>query len=112
MHKDVVTEVPPGCTLLLRSEKYPIHSFVKPHKASSPDKPLAQVITIQGHPEFTPSIINHITDVRAGQGIFDPEVTAEARRRAGGKDGSGGEGEGRLGWAIWRVMLQNLQTQG
>lgn len=107
MHKDVVTELPPGCHLLLKSEKYPIHSFVKHFPDSTSEKPLAHVLTIQGHPEFTPAIINHITDVRAP--IFGPEATVEARRRAGGKDGTGGEGHGRLGWAVWRVMLQRQQ---
>lgn len=96
---------------MLKSDKYPIHSYVKPHKSSTPGKPAAHVLTIQGHPEFTPSIINHITDLRSEQGIFDTEATAEARRRAGGKDGSGGEGIGRLGWAIWRVMLQDLRAE-
>lgn len=111
MHKDVVTKVPPGCDLLLRSEKYPVHSFVKKHPASTPEKPLAQILTIQGHPEFTPDIVNRLVDLRSSAGIFDPEATAEARRRLGGKDGSGGEGEGRLGWAIWRVMLQDLPAK-
>jgi hypothetical protein len=87
-----------------------VHSFVKHHPASTADKPLAQVLTIQGHPEFTPAIVNHIIDARAGL-VFAEDETKEARRRAPGKDGSGGEGEGRLGWAIWRVMLQDLPPQ-
>lgn len=111
MHRDVVTQMPPGCDLLLRSEKYAVHSFAKKHPASTPEKPLTQILTIQGHPEFTPSIVSHITDLRSSTGVFDAEATAEARRRLGGKDGSGGEGQGRLGWAIWRVMLQDLPAK-
>ncbi|GMK56189.1 hypothetical protein CspeluHIS016_0300290 [Cutaneotrichosporon spelunceum] len=110
MHKDVVTKVPPGCDLLLRSDKYPVHSFVKKHPASTPEKPLAQILTIQGHPEFTPGIVSSLVEMRAAAGVFNTDVAAEARRRLGGKDGSGGEGEGRLGWAIWRVMLQDLSA--
>lgn len=108
MHKDHVPEVPPGCQLLLRSERYPVHSFVKLHPASTPERPLAQVLTVQGHPEFTPAIVNIMVDVRSSMGVFDDATTAEARRRLVGKDGSGGEGVGRVGDAIWRVMLQDL----
>ncbi|KAL1412394.1 NEDD8 activating enzyme [Vanrija albida] len=112
MHRDHVPALPPGTQLLGSSEKYPVHSFVKLHPASTPAKPLAQILTIQGHPEFTPSIVNHITDARAEGGIFTPEVAAEGHRRAAGVDGTGGEGEGRLGTAIWKVMLQDLPSQG
>lgn len=100
--------VPPGCQLLLTSERYPVHSFVKLHPASTPEKPLAQVLTIQGHPEFTPGIVQRMVNARAEQGIFDGPTTAEANRRLGGKDGSGAEGYGRLGWAMWKVIMQEL----
>jgi GMP synthase-like glutamine amidotransferase len=110
MHKDNVPTVPPGCTLLMKSERYPVHSFVKHHAASTPDKPLAQVLTIQGHPEFFPELVSLMVDARSGL-IFNEEETKEARRRLPGKDGSGGEGEGRIGWAIWRVMLQDLPAK-
>lgn len=82
--------------------------MIKYHSSSTQSNPLAHILTIQGHPEFTPSIVSHVVDARASTGIFDPEVTAEALRRLGGKDGSGGEGLGRVGWAIWRVLLQDL----
>lgn len=82
--------------------------MVKLHQSSTPSKPLAQIFTVQGHPEFTPEIVNKILDVRIAGGVLSQEEGEESRRRAGGKDGSGGEGYGRLGWAIWRVMLQDL----
>lgn len=64
------------------------------------------ILTFQGHPEFTPRIVNLLTDRRHDQGIFDDATEHEARRRAGGRDGVvGGEGDGRLGWAIWKVLL-------
>lgn len=84
--------------------------MIKLHPASTPSAPLAQIFTVQGHPEFTPDIVNRMLDVRVPAGIFSPEEGAESRRRAGGKDGSGGEGYGRVGWAIWRVMLQDLPS--
>ncbi|WWD20825.1 hypothetical protein CI109_105302 [Kwoniella shandongensis] len=76
------------------------------HPASTSSKPIAQILTVQGHPEFTPSIVSKIVDARSAMGIFDENAAAEARRRLGGKDGSGGEGFGRIGWAVWRVLLQ------
>ncbi|KIR70836.1 cytoplasmic protein [Cryptococcus deuterogattii CA1014] len=108
MHKDHVPSLPPGCTLLLSTPRYPIHSFFRPHPQSTPSHPLAQILTIQGHPEFTPSIVNHVVNARDASGVFDEATTKEARRRAGGKHGTGGEGFGRIGWAVWRVLLQDL----
>ncbi|OWZ29081.1 cytoplasmic protein [Cryptococcus neoformans A2-102-5] len=108
MHRDHVPSLPPGCTLLLSTPRYPIHSFYKPHPLSTPSRPLAQILTVQGHPEFTPSIVNHVINARAATGVFDEQTVKEARRRAGGKDGTGGEGFGRIGWAVWRVLLQDL----
>ncbi|WVO16933.1 hypothetical protein L204_104619 [Cryptococcus depauperatus] len=107
MHKDHVPFVPPGCILLAKSDKYPVHSVLKLHPASTQSNPLAQVLTIQGHPEYTPSIVHHVINSRAASGVFDNITVQEARRRAGGRHGTGGEGFGRIGWAIWRVMLQN-----
>jgi len=71
-------------------------------------EPKARIFTIQGHPEFTPSIVSHVIDARVKTGVFKGKEAEEAKRRMGGKDGTGGEGLGRLGWAIWRVMLQDL----
>jgi GMP synthase-like glutamine amidotransferase len=102
-----VPDLPPDFHLLLKSEKYQIHSMVKYHPQN---ENLARIFTIQGHPEFTPSIVSHVIDAREKTGVFKGEVAEEAKRRKGGKDGSGGEGLGRLGWAIWRVMLQDLST--
>ncbi|OCF56198.1 cytoplasmic protein [Kwoniella mangroviensis CBS 10435] len=111
MHRDHVPSVPPSCHLLLSTPQYPVHSFVRYHPLSSPSNPIAQILTVQGHPEFTPSIVSHIIDARSSTGVFSPEVTKEARRRAGGK-GTGGEGFGRIGWSIWKVLLQNVPVQG
>ncbi|GFZ51384.1 hypothetical protein JCM24511_09146, partial [Saitozyma sp. JCM 24511] len=111
MHRDHVPSLPPGFTLLGRTPRYPVHSMVKLHPSSTPTQPVAQILTIQGHPEFTPSVVSHIVDARSAMGIFDDAATKEARRRLGGKDGSGGEGYGRVGWAVWRMMLGNEPGQ-
>ena len=80
--------------------------MIKLHPTSTPSNPVAHILTVQGHPEFTPGIVEKVVDAREASKVFDASTTAEARRRAGGKDGSGGEGFGRVGWAIWRMMLQ------
>lgn len=103
-------EVPEGFQLLATTKRYPVHSMIKLYpsegQASASEPPQAHIFTIQGHPEFTPSIVDIMVDVREAGGVFDEQTTAEARRRAGGKAGTGGEGLGKVGWAIWRVMLQ------
>jgi len=80
--------------------------MIKLHPSSTDSHPIAHILTVQGHPEFTPDIVEKVVDAREQTKVFDAPTTAEARRRLGGKDGSGGEGFGRVGWAIWRVMLQ------
>ncbi|KAK1923202.1 class I glutamine amidotransferase-like protein, partial [Papiliotrema laurentii] len=107
MHRDHVPTLPPDFQILSRSNKYPIHSMVKTHPTCTPANPRAQIFSVQGHPEYTPDIVRLMVDIRSEQGIFDKKTTAEARRRLVGKDGSGGEGYGRVGWAIWRVLLQD-----
>ena len=58
-----------------------------------------QIITIQGHPEFTPAIVGSIIDVRSASGVLNEEETKEARSRV-----QGGEGK-KLGKVIWDIML-------
>jgi len=82
--------------------------MIKYHPSSSSSKPLAHVLTIQGHPEYTPEIVAHMVNTRSDSGLFDRPTTSEARRRLGGKDGSGAEGFGKVGWGVWRVLLQEL----
>ena len=85
--------------------------MIKYHPHSTTEHALAQIFTIQGHPEFTPAMVSRMVDARSASGVFDALATTEARRRLGGKDGSGGEGLGRIGWAVWRVLLQELPLQ-
>ncbi|KAL7422968.1 NEDD8 activating enzyme [Cryptotrichosporon argae] len=82
--------------------------MIKLHPSSTTSKPIAHVLTIQGHPEYTPEIVAHMVDTRSASGLFDGPTTAEARRRLGGKQGSGGEGFERAGWAVWRVIMQEI----
>lgn len=99
---------PAGFKVCLTTPKYPIQAMVKyrpePTGADT-GAPIPHIFSVQGHPEFVPGLVGTMIDIRDSQGIFDAAVAAEARRRAGGRDGTGGEGLGRVGWAIWNVML-------
>ena len=95
MHRDHVFNTPPDFHILLKSKQYENHSMVRYYRDT--EKP--QIITIQGHPEFTPAIVSSIIDARAASGVLNEEQVAEARRRV-----PGGEGK-RLGDVIWKIML-------
>lgn len=64
-----------------------------------------RILTIQGHPEFTPDIVKKIIDRRMADKVFSDEVGREALRRVRGKSDAGGEGLGRVGWGVWNMML-------
>jgi hypothetical protein len=58
------------------------------------------ILTVQGHPEFTASIVDKIVDVRVGRGLFDQAVAEKARLDAAQLH----DGTGRIGTAIWKVL--------
>ncbi len=106
-HKDHVPAPPPGFQVLLSTPAYPVHSMVKLRPSSA----TPQIFTVQGHPEYTPDIVKLMIETRFAEGRIDEGTFKEAGRRAGGKDGSGGEGFDRVGWTIWRVILEGLQPR-
>lgn len=60
MHHDHVVDLPKGAVLMASSDRCPIHSYMVPDK----------VLTTQGHPEFTRSIVGELLDVRHEAGIL------------------------------------------
>ena len=40
-----------------------------------------QVLTVQGHPEFTKSIVSQLVGIRADNGSFTPEFAQDAIKR-------------------------------
>ena len=58
------------------------------------------ILTLQGHPEFTASIVEKVIDVRAERGVFDQAVAEKARSDAV----KAHDGTGRIGTTIWRVL--------
>ena len=85
--------------------------MVKSHLASTTDNPIGHILTLQGHPEFEPGMVEMLVDYREKNGIFDGETTAEARRRIWGKNRQGGEGLGRIGWSIWKFLLTPIPSK-
>ena len=74
-------------------------SETTPAPSDPSDPSTIQILTIQGHPEFTKDIVSSIIDAR--EGILGPDVVADGRARAGREH----EGLGVLGRAVWRVLL-------
>jgi GMP synthase-like glutamine amidotransferase len=95
MHRDHVCSLPPGFHILLESQLYKNHSMVRYY----PGTKKVQIITIQGHPEFTPAIVSDVIDAREASGVLNEAQVAEARRRV-----QGGEGK-RLGRVIWNIIM-------
>lgn len=103
-HRDHVPEVPPDFQLLGSTSKCPVQGMLQYYPSSQ----RVHILCVQGHPEFSPRIVNYIIDARSASGVFNSEVTEEARRRAGYKQG--GEGRGVIGWGVWKVLLQDCKV--
>ena len=109
MHRDHVPSIPPTFHSLGSSAVTPVQGLVRftPSVNSTDPKSLAsdpaniQILTLQGHPEYTNRIVSAIIDVREKNGIMNAEVVAEGRRRAKLEH----EGLGVLGKACWKVLL-------
>ncbi|KAL5521075.1 hypothetical protein ACEPAG_8997 [Sanghuangporus baumii] len=105
MHRDHVPTVPASFHLLASSPVAPVQGLVRfapSGFASSGDvgpKDI-QILTVQGHPEFTPFIVNSIIDIREKNGAMSPEIAKEGRERAARPD----EGTGIIGRTIWKVL--------
>lgn len=86
----------------------PIQGMILPYPAleegTVPSAAETHILTVQGHPEFTGSIVDKIVDVRAERGIIGAERAAKAREDAYKRH----DGLGIVGQAIWKVMLNRL----
>ena len=65
------------------------------------------ILTVQGHPEFTASIVEKLVDIRAERGIFDQGVAEKARLDAV----KAHDGTGRIGTAIWKVLASGQRKE-
>lgn len=110
MHRDHVPDVPPSFYLLGSTPQCLVHGLALPYQLASPSQklkfspPNIHVLTLQGHPEFTPSIVSHIIDTREKTGAMNAEVVKEGRERAGRKN-DGVDVIGRVVWEIFGVGI-------
>ncbi|KIP04084.1 hypothetical protein PHLGIDRAFT_129743 [Phlebiopsis gigantea 11061_1 CR5-6] len=102
MHRDHVPEVPSGCDLLASTQMTPNHGFIR-YEPSSPKASLAdiQIFCVQGHPEFTESIVEKIVELRSSTGVIDRPTAALSRERAKWRN----DGVSVVGRAIWQILL-------
>lgn len=102
MHRDHVPGLPPNFHLLGSTAISMNQGMVR---FSTTEKPLTlalediNIFTVQGHPEFTESIVSAIVDVRAKSGVIDAKIAEEAiRRKDDRNDGCV------IGKAIWKIL--------
>lgn len=55
-------------------------------------------------------MVERIVNYRIERKMWNEETCTEARRRVWGKDRQGGEGLGRVGWSVWRMILSAPQN--
>lgn len=120
VHRDHVPTVPSGCHLLGSTAITPNHGYVMFDSKSTPSAESLEsespsisptsihILTVQGHPEFTPMIVHAVLDSRAK--LFGEAVTRDARTRADGipgkprSDGRPCDGVGVVGRTIWGIL--------
>lgn len=84
MHRDHVPAVLPGFEILGSTDvcnnqgmvRYTPDGSGKLAKLSD-----IRILTVQGHPEFTKSIVAKVVGIRTDKGIFTPEFARDAIRR-------------------------------
>lgn len=103
MHRDHVPAVPSGFQLLGSTSMSMNQGMVK-FKSGSSDQPSSlsdiQILTVQGHPEYTRGIVKKITDVRASQGIIPLELAEDVEVRSNQRN----DGVSILGKTFWEVL--------
>jgi len=55
--------------------------MVKFSSATSRNLTDINILTVQGHPEFTKEILRKVADFRAGRGVISQDIAANAIRR-------------------------------
>lgn len=120
MHRDHVPTSPPRTHLLGSTDVSLNQGMVVFDAASAPppetlgsdaphvDLTSIHILTVQGHPEFTESIMSKLLDARVE--LLGEKLVNDGRLRAGGipgkhhPDGLACDGVGRVGKVIWGVL--------
>ena len=80
VHQDHVPSLPDGFGGLGSTPICPVHGMVFPAEPSSIAE--AKILTLQGHPEFSPDIVTEIINVREAKGILSAEFAEQSRQDA------------------------------
>ncbi|KII87858.1 hypothetical protein PLICRDRAFT_42374 [Plicaturopsis crispa FD-325 SS-3] len=97
MHRDHVPTLPSSCRLLGSTATSYNQGMVRYADA---DPSSIQVLTLQGHPEFTTSIVNAIVEAREAVGVISHEIADDARARGEWRN----DGVSVVGKVIWKVL--------
>ena len=101
MHRDHVPEVPEGCDLLASSPVCMNQGFIRYTPGSSSRTPKdIQIFTVQGHPEFTESLVRKVVDLRSSTGVIDQATAESARARAKWRN----DGVPVIAKVIWQIL--------
>lgn len=106
MHRDHVPRdgTPSGFELLGSTELSPNQGMVRflPSYPDSTQDLLSsiQIITTQGHPEFTEPIVTSLVEARSESGVIDAEAARDCERRRLWRN----DGVGVIGRAVWGVL--------
>ncbi|KAJ8514362.1 hypothetical protein ONZ45_g8079 [Pleurotus djamor] len=104
MHRDHVPYVPPGFELLGSTPVAHNQGMVRfsTTKDASTPAPITdvQMITLQGHPEFTKSIVSLVVQARAASGVISAELAEDVQRRADWRN----DGVSIIGQALWKIL--------
>jgi len=112
MHRDHVSKAPPNFDLLGSTALTPNQGMVRFLPVTSPNDdtrsstpaplPKIQILSVQGHPEFTELICFSVLEQRASAGVIDAATAEDAERRRPLKI----DGVDIVGKVVWDVILQ------
>ena len=117
MHRDHVFKAPPNVEILASSPLTPNQGMVRflrssipiddspwNSESSTPTNSEIQILTLQGHPEFTESVVSCIIEQRSATGAIDATTARDAEQRKYVKT----DGVDIIGRLVWGVILQRL----
>lgn len=103
MHRDHVPVVLPGFELLGSTDVCHNQGMVRYNPDGSGRLAKLsdiQILTVQGHPEFTKSIVSKLVRIRTDRGIFTPEFAQDAIKRNELRN----DGVEVIARAVWKIL--------
>ncbi|TFK47377.1 class I glutamine amidotransferase-like protein [Heliocybe sulcata] len=105
MHRDHVPSIPESFHLLGSTAVTKNQGMVRfdPSTGASPSQfslDDIQVLTVQGHPEYTTDIVKLLVQARSATGVLDKPTADDFFKREGWKD----EGRGVIAKLIWEIL--------